>query len=278
MSALPINHKKQNNAPEAIANAVAYAVQVADGFDMWLRGSGPPDRRQPARPFEGLRVLELGPGETLGSAVLLACAGASVAVADRFLARWDPDFHAPFYRTLRETVGGRGPEYTATIDRLLAAGAFTDDVIACYPFGAEELWKIGTRFDLVFSNAVLEHVQDIGVTARNLAAVTAAGGYGFHQVDLRDHRDFSRPLEYLTMSRAAHHALRQRTFCEGGAQWRMSTVAAAFESAGFSAAISANLHADPAYIADVRPRLHPEFASTSDADLSAISAFFVLTR
>jgi hypothetical protein len=278
MSALPINYAKQSSSPDAIANAVDYAIQVADGFETWFRGNGPEDARRAVRPLEGLRILELGPGETLGAAVLLACGGARVSCADRFVAPWDPEFHAPFYRALREKVRSRGDEYVVAIERLLRANRFAPDVVACYPYSGEELWKIGRRFDVVFSNAVLEHVQDISATTTNLAAVTTEHGYGFHQVDLRDHRDFSRPLEYLTMPRAEYNAIRERTFCEGGCQWRMSTIAKAFAAAGFVARVTPNLFAEPAYLADVRPRLHPEFGAISDEDLAATSALYVVTR
>jgi hypothetical protein len=276
--ATPINLKKQDNSPAALAQFVDYAISVADGFEWWWRSNGPEHVRHAERPYEGVTVLEIGPGETLGSAVLLACAGATVSVADRFLAPWDPEFHDPFYRALLAKVASRGEAYTAPIRRLLDTGTFGRDVVRCHPFAAEELWKIRDRFDVVLSNAVLEHVQSIETTAENLAAVTAAGGYGFHQVDFRDHRDFTRPLEYLTMSRTDFERIRQRTFCEGGCQWRVSTFGAAFEAAGFSHTVSPNLMADPQYVRDVRPRLHPEFAGHTDEDLAAASAFFVLRR
>ncbi len=277
-SASPINLTKQNNSPGAIAAAVDYAISVAAGFEMWWQGNGPPAVKHAVRPFAGLRVLEVGPGETLGSAVLLACGGATVAVADRFNAPWDPDFHGPFFRALRDRVADRGGVSTAPIDRLLNEGAFVADVVRVHPLAAEELWKVGERFDVVLSNAVLEHVEDIDTTAANLATVTAPGGYGFHQVDLRDHRDFSRPLEYLTMSRSDYNALRQRTFCEGGGQWRLSTIAAAFERAGFAQSASPNMYADAEYLADIRPRLHEDFAGLEGDDLAAISALYVVRR
>jgi SAM-dependent methyltransferase len=277
-SATPINLAKHDNSPEAISAAVDYAIMVAGGFEMWWQGNGPAAIKQVEHPFAGLHVLEVGPGETLGPAVLLACGGAIVSVADRFCVPWDPDFHAPFYLALRERVAGRGAAYIAPIDRLLAAGTFVAGVVRVHALAAEELWKIGERFDVVLSNAVLEHVQDIDMTAANLAAVSKPGGYGFHQIDFRDHRDFSRPLEHLTISRAEFDTMRQRRFCEGGGQWRVSTVAAAFERAGFSQSASPNMYADASYLADVRLRLHDDFASLSGEDLSAVSALHVVQR
>jgi SAM-dependent methyltransferase len=273
-----IDQTKHNGSSDEIAAAVTYAIDVAANFEMRWQENGPAAIKSSPQPFAGLQVLEVGPGQTLGPAVLLACSGARVAVADRFCASWNPEFHGAFYSALREQVAWRGAAYVVPIDRLLAANGFAPDVVRVHALAAEELWQIGERFDVVLSNAVLEHVQDIDVTAANLASVTVPGGYGLHQVDLRDHRDFSRPLEYLTMSRLDYDALRQLNRCEGGGQWRLSAIGAAFEAAGFSQTASPNLYVEDDYLADVRPRLHPDFAGLSEADLAAISAFYVMRR
>lgn len=276
MATAPYNLRKQNDAPEAIATAVDYALQVAGHYVTWLTRvwDSPAD---PIRPLAGRRILELGPGPTLGSAVLLACAGARMSVADRFLSQWDPAFHGPFYAELLRRVLDRGPAYVEPIRRILAVGQF-EPVLQCYPFGAEQITRIDGQFDGVLSNAVLEHVEDIHATALNLSAKTAPGGLGFHQVDFRDHRNFDRPLEYLTLDAPTFEALRSECHCECGARWRMSDVALAFETVGFSVRASANMFATPEYLADVRPRLHPEFADLDDTELAAISGLFSVTR
>jgi SAM-dependent methyltransferase len=277
-TSVPVNHRKQDNSPGAIASAVDYAISVANAFERWSRGDGPRDRRVTVDALRDVRILELGPGHTMGPAALLACAGARVTVADRFAASWDPEFHVPFYEALLAKVEGRGGSFTAPLRRLLDANDFAPDVIACHKVGAEDLWRIGEHFDVVLSNAVLEHVQDLEATARNLAAVTRRGGYNFHQVDFRDHRDFTRPLEYLTVSSAEYAVAREAHFCEWGTQWRVSTTSAAFRAAGFDVTVAVNMTADAAYLADLRPRLHPEFQHLADDDLSAISALLVLQR
>lgn len=57
----------------------------------------------------------------------------------------------------------------------------------------------GEPVDLVFSNSVMEHVDDVARTARDLARVTAPGGQNFHFIDLRDHF-FKHPFEMLCYS------------------------------------------------------------------------------
>ena len=57
----------------------------------------------------------------------------------------------------------------------------------------------GEPVDLVFSNSVLEHVDDVAGTVANLARVTARRGQNFHFIDLRDHV-FKHPFEELPAS------------------------------------------------------------------------------
>jgi hypothetical protein len=54
----------------------------------------------------------------------------------------------------------------------------------------------GPPVDLVLSNSVMEHVEDVGGTAQDLARVTIPGGQNFHFIDLRDHF-FKHPFEML---------------------------------------------------------------------------------
>jgi SAM-dependent methyltransferase len=42
--------------------------------------------------------------------------------------------------------------------------------------------------DIHFSNAVFEHVPDMGEVSRNLRRITSPGGVGYHIVDFVDHR------------------------------------------------------------------------------------------
>jgi hypothetical protein len=54
----------------------------------------------------------------------------------------------------------------------------------------EEVERLGSDIDLVLSNHVLEHVQDLPTEMRLLRAVTAEDGRHVHRVDFRDHRSF----------------------------------------------------------------------------------------
>ena len=56
------------------------------------------------------------------------------------------------------------------------------------------------KCDLVYSSSVLEHVKNVFSFYNNLSEITNFHGYSYHYIDLRDHRYFAKPLEFLKLS------------------------------------------------------------------------------
>ncbi len=102
---------------------------------------------------------------------------------------------------------------TAVAELFLAAGAETATCIdvtqwaapspavryVC-PAGIETVQFPPDSFDFIYSQAVMEHVHDPRAAYRNMATLLRRGGITSHQIDLRDHRDFSNPLSFLAYS------------------------------------------------------------------------------
>ena len=122
-------------------------------------------------------------------------------VADRFLPPWDPDYHPKFYALLKDSMENHWPLIDPTpLDRVLSQGQCPPESISLCSSSLEKLSGIPNRsVDIVVSNAVFEHLYDLKSAFSHLARITKAGGLGLHQVDFRDHRDNSRPLEHLLM-------------------------------------------------------------------------------
>jgi SAM-dependent methyltransferase len=198
----------------------------------------------------GCIYLEVGPGRDFGAALLMRDHGALVTVADRFLAPWDDAYHPALYRELLARVG-RSPSLARVLDQ-----SGYDGVIELVDAPAEDLAALPDAvFDLVVSNAVLEHIYDLRAAAREMRRVSRTGAIHLHQVDFRDHRDLTRPLEHLLMSRWAFHRRtgRKRT---SGCQTRPKELTWIFEQAGYTvdeARISNTV--DDAYLDDFIPRL-----------------------
>lgn len=273
MTVTPVNYRKQDNSPEAIARDVTYALQIADFYVAKL----PSARRH----LGGVNVLELGPGYSLGSAVALACHGARVSVADRYLSPYDKEYHGPFLRALAQRMAAERPELdTAPIETLLAAESFVPEVVDGLHLGIEDLAEIDDgSFDLVVSNAVFEHVGNVPRAFTILARITRPGGVGIHQVDFRDHRDFSRPLEYLTLPGDDFAALFAEVHGECGNRWRPDAMGLVIAESGFEvSSFEANMQADETYLDELLPRLSSDYAGMSRESLRAISGCFVLRR
>ena len=193
----PVNLRSRD--PAALERDVAYAVQVAVNWMKHMRRVG--------FSLPGANILELGPGTDFGPQLIFASHGAKVTVADRFLSPWDDHYHPQFYRMLRARWDGPA----AALDAVIAANAYPLQAIGRIAQSGEELDLPAGSFDLVLSNAVLEHVQDLPRVAENLARITKSPGLNMHQIDFRDHADFSRPLEFLLLTDREYGTIFKRT-------------------------------------------------------------------
>jgi|HubBroStandDraft_1064217.scaffolds.fasta_scaffold00011_29 SAM-dependent methyltransferase len=229
-------------------DAVDYALSITRNYLNMLRHrSIPLDRAQ---------ILEIGPGADFATQLVLASFGATVTLADRFLVPWDDAFHPDFYRAF--LAGWDGPK--GAIETALADNGY-GGVLRLVPEPAEALGSIADRsLDLVLSNAVLEHVRDLPLVAREMARITRPGGVQAHQVDCRHHRDFSRPLDHLLIPEAEFAEERERTGCVHGTQMRLQEMAECFAPDFWLDEIDANAFADPDYLDALLPRLEGRFA------------------
>ncbi|MCB9899018.1 MAG: methyltransferase domain-containing protein [Planctomycetes bacterium] len=254
--------------------AVDYASAVADGYVSQLAALG-------LRP-EGLTLLELGPGADLGPALLLAGRGARVTVADPWLADCTARHLALYARLAERVESGDAPGHARALRAVLAERRH-EAALLTLRASAERLGRAhGLRpcsFDVCFSNAVFEHVASPLRAARRLFTLTRPGGYGLHQVDFRDHRDFARPLEHLTEGPLARALRRVRHRGAQGSGWRHPAYADALRRAGFELLdFEDNLHAAPEYLDEVLPRLRPAFGRLPRATLAVLSGRFVVRR
>ena len=229
----------------------------------------------------GKHILELGPGKNFGSTLILGCLGARVAVSDLYLSAWDSEYHPEFYRRLLEALPENFPEADpAPLRQIVEKGAYPQNVLRTYKRMAENLSGIDSKsYDAVISNAVLEHVEDPQTAAREMLRVTRPGGFGIHQVDFRDHRDFSKPLEYLLLSRTEFSRIFAYAQGSCGNRWRQSDFINVFNEAGFAIELcEPNVFATDEYLADLMPRLGSAARMFSRLDLHILSGRFVIRR
>lgn len=108
------------------------------------------------------------------------------------------------------------------------------------PCPCEDLDFAAETFDVVFSNAVLEHVRDPVPVLRNLHGMMSKDGWFVHAIDLRDHSDFERPLAFLSLSESEFRAIDPYSNRYRSPDWLEG-----FRAAGFTADYVALSHPMP---------------------------------
>lgn len=153
--------------------------------------------RHAGRPgFEGMRVLELGPGATLGTGLLLVGLGARCYQAvDAFpLAAATP---SDFYRALIAADLPEGADRMrmgTALDAL--AGGGEGPIRYTVDPAFDVVRAVGDqRFDLVVSNAMFEHVEDVERTIAAVSAVAAPGALFVAMVDFQTHSRWVREAD-----------------------------------------------------------------------------------
>ncbi len=226
---------------EEIARSVDYVFEVVDR----LEALGDVD-------WSGKRVLEVGPGPDLGTgAIILDRGAASYRAIDAF-----------------DLVGMTGSEFYAVLATRLngpldkARLSFTQATFPALP-------EVEGTYDLIISNATLEHINEIPMLFRRLHELIAAGGQMVHHIDAQTHMRWLRERDPLNILRYDERIYRH-LLSFPGAPNRMCAeqYADAAKEAGFQAApIVPGRVAEPRYLDDVRQSLALPFRNRPDLSL-----------
>ena len=141
----------------------------------------------PLQNLTGKKLLELGPGDSLASAVLGSTFGSEVVLVDvSSYASCDTNFYIDLTSRLR-SMGLSPPQITAnsTVEDTLQicnANYMTSGLVSLKAIPDNSI-------DIIFSQAVLEHVrkQDFFQLLLECRRILKPGGICSHQVDLKDH-------------------------------------------------------------------------------------------
>jgi SAM-dependent methyltransferase len=222
----------------------------------------------------GLVGLEMGPGDSVGSAIAAKAAGFSRFYLVDTGAYANTD--AETYKEMSRIWSRQG----LTPPDLEQATGLGDVLTACNAIystnGLQSYRDIPTAsVDLIFSQAVLEHVRryEFAQIAAEMRRILKPDGVASHQVDLRDHlggglnnmRIASRWWETDFMARSGFYTNRIR----------FSEMCGAFEQAGFDVEVESAVRWDAVPIST--KNLAPEFRHFSQDDL-LVSSFHVVLR
>ncbi|MCX6631293.1 MAG: methyltransferase domain-containing protein [Candidatus Solibacter sp.] len=176
--------------------------KIRDIYAQYLRYSG-----WSPTAVAGKRILELGPGFTIGVPLMFAADGASlVAGLDKFVRLQDGPYFVALYSRIRETLSN---EQRAAFDRTISLRPklSLNPQFATYIDHkelADSLQQLGPgSFDMIVSNAVIEEIYDPTSVFEAQGKLLRPGGVMVHRIDLRDYGMFSKygfhPLEFLTV-------------------------------------------------------------------------------
>jgi SAM-dependent methyltransferase len=230
------------------------------------------------------RILEIGPGINLGVGLIFALTGAEKYFGlDIYM---DPQlFAAAQYEAipyLLELVAGG--QRLRRVDTVMTVKNGTvefakDRIEYLYPRQSYDIPLPDGSLDYVFSHATMEHVADPERTVQAIHHVLVKGGLTAHQIDMRDHADFAKPLEFLKVDDETWRKQGQdpARVAWNLNRWRLSDFGSAFERAGFrilKLEVNAMFPVDDA----LRRTLAPRFQSYSLGDLSATGVLIVARK
>lgn len=227
--------------------------------------------------LSGKQLLEYGPGDVPGVALLMIAHGAErVTCVDRFalvsMTQKNADILLDLLWHLDNSARARAAE--CFIQPGKPFSGFNPERIR-YLIQPDGLSKLKSEVDLVFSRAVLEHVNDLDATFADMARALKDGGILLHQVDLKSHGLHRRnPLDFLTWPPAlwawmhSHKGVPNR--------WRVDRYRDAMRRSGFETLLLLPTDVvEASVVHEVRPHLASPFRSLSDDDLSWLGFWLI---
>jgi SAM-dependent methyltransferase len=226
-------------------------------------------------------LLEIGPGQDFGLQLLLLGFGAKkIILVDKYLSEWNENYHPLVYKRLLVKAEIEFPEVDFRhLKEVIHRGSHQIDGLEMHHVGLESISLIASNsVDITFSNACFEHLLHSEKAIKQLARISKVGGLGFHQIDFRDHRDYERPLEFLTFSNFSFKLILKLSNCCFGNRLRHQDFANLFAKNGFNFTFKADIFADESYLDEVLERSNSKFRKMSKEEIAILSGQFRITK
>ncbi len=146
-------------------------------------------------------VLEYGPGDILGVALLFYAYGAKeIHCVDRFSLSKLSEKNMGVYRKLLERLKDKQRERAETAFNIKGKPeSGLNEKCIYYQVTEDGLAGVSQRYDFIISRAVLEHVNDLEKTMLDIKHSLKLNGTSLHQVDLKSHGlDRDDEFDFLT--------------------------------------------------------------------------------
>ncbi len=179
-------------------------------FQDYRRKLGHADEASFAEYLAGKRVLEYGPGDVLGVALLFYAWGAErVDCVDRFpLSRIRRSSIEIYQHLLRKLDGIQRQRAESVFEKAGDPASGLDESRISYHVDPAGLSRMTDEYDLILSRAVLEHVSDLEASFRDMHRALRNTGISLHLVDLKSHGlDRYKEFDFLTWPEWAYRLM-----------------------------------------------------------------------
>lgn len=223
-------------------------------------------------------ILEYGPGDILGVALLLHAYGAkTIHCVDRFPLNKISEKNILVYQALINRLTGDEKQRAMNVFNIPGnpESGFKPNAIEYSVTNSGLSGKTDT-YDLVISRAVLEHVNDLDATFLDIKKALRVAGKSIHKVDLKSHGlDRYQPFDFLTWSNASYRLMYSHKGFPN--RWRVNKYVLAAKNAGLSIKhLAPNETLSLEKIDAILPYLAEDFRDVSKEELSWLSFWMVL--
>jgi len=184
----------------SVEDAANYARRVVTDY-ITYGAAGDAER------LKGKDILEIGPGDNLGVALILLAKGArTLTCIDGFAPSSDANHNSHIYAAIYSALTAEERERVSDVVALQPDGTATvggDRLRVRYgvPMDADTSPLESRSYDIIVSRAVLEHLGNLEVGWKNMVQSLRLDGEMWHKVDFRCHTLFDQihPLYFLTI-------------------------------------------------------------------------------
>jgi len=267
---IEINNKPKKNVLESVQYSINSVKEVISFLP-----------NQSIKYLKNKNILEIGPGQDIGVVLVLMGLGAKKSyLVDPFFYNWNDELHCDYYMELLKKVTVEFPNYQFdALKQVCKIKSYNLPNLFILKSGLEQVENIPNKeIDISFSNACFEHFNNSKKAIQELARITKPGGIGFHQIDLRDHRDYTLPLEFLTMSDFMFSKFSKYSNCCSGNRIRHYEFIAYFNENDFKCNFTPNMFADTQYLNKIKHKMNGKYKKINIEILKPLSGRFFIKK
>lgn len=233
----------------------------------------------------GADVMEIGPGGNLGLGLLALLAGAKSVTCLDVVPRAAQSALDDLYPALINTAAAYPETYLVAPTLLKRARQDAEGlarellgrITYHAPMDIARNALPTASLDVICSHTCFEHFADPAGAVAQIARLLRPGGLTSHQIDLRDHRDFNRPLDFLAYSDRLWRLMTSRQPDAVRNRWRASEYRAAFGQHGLELLYLEVIH-KTTVTEEMRRRFARRFQALNLEDLGILYVFLLARK